>query len=459
MAIKELRYWVQKVLPLVYDDSLSYYEVLNRVVVKLNEVIELANNIDSTIEHDVEVIMNEWVEDGTFEQLIDQTVLANLTDRISTAENDIDTLEGAVSDLQTESGSLDNRLDTAEGEIDSLQSSVGTLRTDVDGILTREYLDSHRRYVVMSDSYGMGRNSTTPWTTFLKQYLGASDSDYFTYSEGSMGFNLRGEYNHNAQELLQANIGNITTPSTITDVVVAMGANDTLATLGLDTAIVNFIAYALSQFANATVHIGFIGNKISKNATELANFMSAMNQYSSVCQVTPAKEIPGCSCIMHNARLMQADGVHPTTDGSREIAKFINAYLHGEYPVYKAYAKCTLTSSYFDDSGSVVQCIEGNTASIHLDLGIVGESGITFADRNYYSLGTIDSPIIRGTEACPFEFKIRTFAVTSLNPVDLLARVYNGNIYLSRGSIHSTENVSPSVSTYPDSGTLATDLV
>lgn len=38
--LKPFRYWCQKVLPLVYDDSLSYYEVLCRVVDYLNKVIE-----------------------------------------------------------------------------------------------------------------------------------------------------------------------------------------------------------------------------------------------------------------------------------------------------------------------------------------------------------------------------------------------------------------------------------
>lgn len=43
MAIESFRFWCQKVLPLVYDDSLSYYELLCKVVVKLNEVISTAN--------------------------------------------------------------------------------------------------------------------------------------------------------------------------------------------------------------------------------------------------------------------------------------------------------------------------------------------------------------------------------------------------------------------------------
>lgn len=41
--ITPLKVWVQKVLPLVYDDSLSYYEVLAKVADKLNELIEIVN--------------------------------------------------------------------------------------------------------------------------------------------------------------------------------------------------------------------------------------------------------------------------------------------------------------------------------------------------------------------------------------------------------------------------------
>ena len=39
--IEKLRGWCHKILPLVYDDSLSYYEVLCKVRAKINEVIDL----------------------------------------------------------------------------------------------------------------------------------------------------------------------------------------------------------------------------------------------------------------------------------------------------------------------------------------------------------------------------------------------------------------------------------
>jgi hypothetical protein len=45
-TVGNFRFWCQKVLPAVYDDSLSYYELLAKVVAKLNEVID-SNNVTS----------------------------------------------------------------------------------------------------------------------------------------------------------------------------------------------------------------------------------------------------------------------------------------------------------------------------------------------------------------------------------------------------------------------------
>ena len=43
--IDKLRYWCHKILPMVYDDSLSYYEFLCKVNAKLNEVIDSTNEL------------------------------------------------------------------------------------------------------------------------------------------------------------------------------------------------------------------------------------------------------------------------------------------------------------------------------------------------------------------------------------------------------------------------------
>ena len=47
--IDKVKFWCYKVLPLVYDDSLSYYELLCKVVGKLNEVIEKYASFDDVV--------------------------------------------------------------------------------------------------------------------------------------------------------------------------------------------------------------------------------------------------------------------------------------------------------------------------------------------------------------------------------------------------------------------------
>lgn len=51
------RYWAQKILPAVYDDSLSYYELLDRVVQKLNETIAALNKYGEDTAGAVEAIV------------------------------------------------------------------------------------------------------------------------------------------------------------------------------------------------------------------------------------------------------------------------------------------------------------------------------------------------------------------------------------------------------------------
>lgn len=54
-------FWCQKVLPLVYDDSLSFYEVLCKLKSKLNEVIENLNKQGQYIETQLPILVDETV--------------------------------------------------------------------------------------------------------------------------------------------------------------------------------------------------------------------------------------------------------------------------------------------------------------------------------------------------------------------------------------------------------------
>lgn len=60
--------WVQRILPLVYDDSLSYYEVLAKIVEKINILINNNNNIPAYVKQ----VFNEFVKSGELEKLVKQ---------------------------------------------------------------------------------------------------------------------------------------------------------------------------------------------------------------------------------------------------------------------------------------------------------------------------------------------------------------------------------------------------
>lgn len=62
-TLETFKVWCHKVLPLVYDDSLSYYETLCKVVTYLNKVIEGTNGVIEDIEElktDLKTVEN-WI--------------------------------------------------------------------------------------------------------------------------------------------------------------------------------------------------------------------------------------------------------------------------------------------------------------------------------------------------------------------------------------------------------------
>lgn len=87
--IEKVRFWCFKVLPLVYDDSLSYYEVLCKCVDKLNEVIEEVDKLPATLAEIKAAIaqLQEWIDnfDTTY---IQQWIAENLAKMIFVEIND-----------------------------------------------------------------------------------------------------------------------------------------------------------------------------------------------------------------------------------------------------------------------------------------------------------------------------------------------------------------------------------
>jgi hypothetical protein len=61
--LKTFRFWCQKVLPLVYDESLSYYETLCKVVAYINDLIaqdKVFSDDIQNLQNDLKVVQ-DWI--------------------------------------------------------------------------------------------------------------------------------------------------------------------------------------------------------------------------------------------------------------------------------------------------------------------------------------------------------------------------------------------------------------
>lgn len=80
--LKHFKFWCQKVLPLVYDDSLSYYEVLCKVVDYINKLIDDEKTIIAQIDElrkELEIVQ-KWIDafDTSFAEEIIKKYLATM---------------------------------------------------------------------------------------------------------------------------------------------------------------------------------------------------------------------------------------------------------------------------------------------------------------------------------------------------------------------------------------------
>lgn len=94
--IKPFKFWCQKVIPLVYDDSLSYYETLCKISQKLNETIDLSNENNDLLDKLYSIFIN-FVENSseieTFVNVVKYGVPNDGVKPASTAINNLLSLE------------------------------------------------------------------------------------------------------------------------------------------------------------------------------------------------------------------------------------------------------------------------------------------------------------------------------------------------------------------------------
>ena len=116
-----------KIVPLVYDDSLSYYELLNKLLKRLNQVIDFANSLNLNVES-----LKTQVEELT-------TLISGFDSRISVNEEEIATLKNTtIPAINAAIGSINSALDRANARIDDVNSRFDDLEDEITSIVTNQ---------------------------------------------------------------------------------------------------------------------------------------------------------------------------------------------------------------------------------------------------------------------------------------------------------------------------------
>ena len=110
------RYWCYKVLPLVYDDSLSYYEVLCKVVKYINDLIAQDKIIGDdliALQSEMQEVQN-WIDNfdtSYIEKIIRETISTMIFVEISDSGYIVYNIPESWKDITFRTTGLDIELD------------------------------------------------------------------------------------------------------------------------------------------------------------------------------------------------------------------------------------------------------------------------------------------------------------------------------------------------------------
>lgn len=180
-TLQPFRYWCQKVLPLVYDDSLSYYELLCKVVDYLNKTMEDVETLhgDVTNLHTAYVELQGYVN-NYFASLDVQQEINNKLDQMAISGELTNLLEPFFTNLQNNINDLTARMN----EFSKLQEGSTTGDAElIDGRISwtgssYENIGENIRNTTNDINKIMG-SVAFPENFLEKTYTGALARDFF----------------------------------------------------------------------------------------------------------------------------------------------------------------------------------------------------------------------------------------------------------------------------------------
>lgn len=165
--IDKIKYWCNKILPLVYDDSLSYYEVLCKTSAKLNEVIDSTNSLLAawdTYKNDIDKAFGDYTAglDKKFD---------NLSAKIS---RDFDGYKYRVNEsIQDEFAKQERRLTAQDDKIAAQDTQITAISDKVNTFITEYNKTIAQIPAMVVDAVNAWLNDTTHYDNIIADLAGS----------------------------------------------------------------------------------------------------------------------------------------------------------------------------------------------------------------------------------------------------------------------------------------------
>lgn len=334
-------YWRwNKVLPAVYDDSLSQYEIMSKLLYTVNEIITATNDTGTQVEQLTQLV--QQLIDGQFPEGIVQYVedIAQ-----ATVEDDIDAINDTIQHMRDE---LDYDIDTIAALIPSSAfSSTNTVKKYVDDSITTVNTTiatlekAKTELVVLGDSISTcSYNSDTQqvvnsgaelWTKVAE----STGLNVHNYAVGGAGFYYTGFSNKTIQSQLADAIADTTYDADRVKCVIAFaGTNDYLniTTNNMQTAIANLCNdYQRTRFAAANVPFYIVfdqgGHGWNVNFFHAVGLRTGHMLSAKYCSILNGSSI--LKAFPTSYPYIGSDGVHPSNYGYNALAQSFTRLIEG----------------------------------------------------------------------------------------------------------------------------------
>lgn len=213
------------------------------------------------------------------------------------------------------------------GQIASLQSQIDNIINTIIPAIAYTKLNG-KRIVIITDSYGEIQNNFLTYMQNMCPELIRNDN-FFPFAYGGAGFVANSGYSWQEKFVNSGDIDTVTTPETITDVLILGGSNDRSASIAITdimTAGQTLYESLKTKFANANIYVGYIGYSVNYLAGNYAPMVKQAYQDMGMYGYRP---IENANSWLHYTGYI-SDNVHPTAAGSRLIATgVLNTILGG----------------------------------------------------------------------------------------------------------------------------------